>query len=164
MKMPGGGFFKVGAGQVTDDSEQAMCLMWAIVNSNTEIIERNTTALNNYEGDDCLAELAQNVKSAKVDPNEQAKMYKRWLGSRPFDIGGNTRATLGALTKIDENDPDLHKIAMKAGAKSLKSESNGSMMRISPLIVWCGKLKEPSLICKVLSQDIVFTHNNPQVH
>lgn len=29
MKMPGGGVFKVGPGQITDDSEMAMCLLHA---------------------------------------------------------------------------------------------------------------------------------------
>ena len=34
MGMPGGGMFGVGAGQVTDDSEMAMSLMWGLINSN----------------------------------------------------------------------------------------------------------------------------------
>ena len=31
MSMPGGGPHCVGIGQVTDDSELAMCLMWGII-------------------------------------------------------------------------------------------------------------------------------------
>lgn len=31
MKMPGGGPHGVGAGQITDDSELAMCLMWGLI-------------------------------------------------------------------------------------------------------------------------------------
>ena len=34
MTMPGNGPFNEGAGQITDDSEMAMCIMWAIVESN----------------------------------------------------------------------------------------------------------------------------------
>jgi len=34
MVMPGGGYFNVGPGQITDDSELAMCQLWAIVASN----------------------------------------------------------------------------------------------------------------------------------
>lgn len=34
MEMPGGGNFKVGPGQVTDDSELAFCSLWAILKSN----------------------------------------------------------------------------------------------------------------------------------
>ena len=48
MKMPGGGFFKLAPGQVTDDSEQAMCLMWAIIKSNEDVIGLNIMAVNNY--------------------------------------------------------------------------------------------------------------------
>jgi len=32
--MPGGGYFNVGPGQVTDDSELSMCLLWALVEGN----------------------------------------------------------------------------------------------------------------------------------
>ena len=34
LTVPGGGYWKVGPGQVTDDSELAMCLLQAIVKSN----------------------------------------------------------------------------------------------------------------------------------
>jgi ADP-ribosyl-[dinitrogen reductase] hydrolase len=34
MTMPGGGPHNVGPGQVTDDSELAMCLMWGIIKGN----------------------------------------------------------------------------------------------------------------------------------
>ena len=33
MQMPGGGPFRLAKGQITDDSELAMCLMWALVQS-----------------------------------------------------------------------------------------------------------------------------------
>jgi hypothetical protein len=35
MSMPGGGYFKVGSGQITGDSELSMCLMKAIINCNS---------------------------------------------------------------------------------------------------------------------------------
>ena len=73
MKMPGGGFFKVGPGQITDDSEMAMSQMWALI----------------AQGD--------------IETN-LAIFYKRWYESRPFDVGNNTRATIGALSKIDASD------------------------------------------------------------
>jgi len=34
MKMPGGGPWNLSAGQITDDSELAMCLMWALTEIN----------------------------------------------------------------------------------------------------------------------------------
>ena len=34
MQMPGGGPFKLASGQITDDSELAMCLMWGLIEGN----------------------------------------------------------------------------------------------------------------------------------
>ena len=39
MKMPGGGYFGVAAGQVTDDSEMMMSLMQGYINSNENVPE-----------------------------------------------------------------------------------------------------------------------------
>jgi len=36
MSMPGGGYHNTGSGQITDDGEMAMALMWAIVESNKQ--------------------------------------------------------------------------------------------------------------------------------
>ena len=57
MKMPGGGFFRVGPGQVSDDSEQALCLMQGIINSNTKVIELNTMAIANFGQEEMAAEI-----------------------------------------------------------------------------------------------------------
>lgn len=67
--MPGGGPFNLNPGQVTDDSELAMCLMTGLVNMEPNI----------------------------MDIEQVCKYYKAWIQSGPFDIGGNTRATLGSL-------------------------------------------------------------------
>ena len=34
MRMPGGGPFRLAPGQITDDSELAMCLMWGLIEGN----------------------------------------------------------------------------------------------------------------------------------
>lgn len=36
MTMPGGGPHEVGPGQITDDSELAMCLLWGLVDANKD--------------------------------------------------------------------------------------------------------------------------------
>jgi len=46
--------------------------------------------------------------------------YKMWVESRPFDIGNNTRATIGAMDRVKDVD-NLAKFAMEHGAKSTKS-------------------------------------------
>ncbi len=38
MTMPGGGPFELGPGQITDDSEMAMCLMWGLIEGNKDDI------------------------------------------------------------------------------------------------------------------------------
>ena len=37
MKMPGGGPFDLVSGQITDDSEMAMCLMWGLIDGNKDL-------------------------------------------------------------------------------------------------------------------------------
>lgn len=77
MSMPGGGTYGLGPGQVTDDSELAMCLMQGIVDSNKDQQESNTS----YFDIDCVATL-----------------YRDWVNSPPFDIGITTSNALVPLT------------------------------------------------------------------
>jgi len=65
MKMPGGGPWGLTAGQVTDDSELAMCLMNGLVEGN-----------------------------GKLDPKYICKYYGKWYQYGPFDIGTTTRIGL----------------------------------------------------------------------
>eukprot|EP00775_Hariotina_reticulata_P002837 gene2837-3130_t len=67
--MPGGGYWRVGPGQVTDDSEMALCLMQALMHHPASTV-------------------------APLD--DIAAMYIRWLNSPPFDIGMTTRNALQA--------------------------------------------------------------------
>ena len=63
MTMPGGGPFALNPGQITDDSELAMCQMQALLES------------------------AEEVKNGSFDANKIAHWYRKWVGSGPFDIG-----------------------------------------------------------------------------
>ena len=58
MKMPGGGMLGVGPGQITDDSEMALCLAHALISHETGQLQIAA-----------------------------AEMYVQWLKSGPFDIG-----------------------------------------------------------------------------
>ena len=49
---------------------------------------------------------------------------------------------------------------MKKGSKSI---SNGSMMRVTPLAVWCSNLSNKEIEMAVTA-DASFTHSNPLVH
>ena len=108
--MEGGGTWKLAPGQVTDDSELAMCLMQGLINSR-----------------------------GKLDINELNTMYGKWMMSPPFDIGMTTKETLKHCAGIG-SDPSKAYHAAKHGGYASKSESNGSLMRITPMAVWVHKL------------------------
>lgn len=75
MQMPGGGPFRLAGGQVTDDSELAMCIMHGLVSNKEEI------------------------QKGSLDINKIAVRYRDWILSPPFDIGMATSGALGPLTR-----------------------------------------------------------------
>lgn len=64
--MPGGGCWKLSPGQVTDDSELAMCQLHGLL-----------------------------AGRGKFDPFHLAYYYGNWIKFGPFDIGMTTRNGLG---------------------------------------------------------------------
>lgn len=68
----GEGPFNVKKGQVTDDTELAMALLYSLANNLT------------------------------YDKNDVAKRYLKWYHSKPFDIGNTTRNALGGASSYDE--------------------------------------------------------------
>ena len=77
MTMPGGGPHNINGGQITDDSEQAMCLMQALIEMGSEAF--NTDIL--------------------------AKWYGYWIDSDPFDIGIATENALSSLSTRGKRNP-----------------------------------------------------------
>ena len=98
-------------GQVTDDSEMAMCLGFGVMDSNS------------------LKEIDQNIIY---------KYYGAWAKSKPKDIGQTTKKALKGF-KFDyfSNNQNLNGIFQKIKEVNYKSKANGFLMRISPFIVWC---------------------------
>ena len=98
-------------GQVTDDSEMAMCLGFGIMDSNS------------------LKDIDQNIIF---------KYYGAWAKSKPNDIGHTTRKALKEF-KFDyfSNNQNLNEIFQKIKKSNYKSKANGFLMRISPFVVWC---------------------------
>lgn len=78
MEMPGGGPHSVAGGQITDDSELSMCMMWGLIKSNEGKKSGNESVLN-------------------VD--RIADYYRKWIKTDPFDIGKATEGALGPLTR-----------------------------------------------------------------
>lgn len=136
FQMPGGGPHKVGPGQITDDSELAMCMLWGFSREEKKPEE----------------------KLAKLDVNLLASFYKHWVVSEPFDIGGTTAGALEPLKEEGVTDDELAKVAkFRAFMENRDSASNGCMMRATPLAVWgCNLTKEE--LRDLSNADVTMTH------
>ena len=79
LKMYGGGVHKIGPGQVTDDTEMSMSLIWALIFCNQSL----------YPDDDKV-----------INFDTIAQFYVKWLRSKPFDIDS---AATYALDSYERN-------------------------------------------------------------
>src|SRR5262245_3664460 len=134
MTMPGGGFFKLAPGQITDDGELTICLARALSSSRSHNLEKI------------------------------AREYAEWVRSRPFDIGQTTRYSLASFLDQEWKDicqTEGYAVAMSQAAyfRCMQSKANGSLMRASPLGVWGFKL-EPNDIALYAKQDSGLSHPN----
>ncbi|MEN8215805.1 MAG: ADP-ribosylglycohydrolase family protein [Pseudomonadota bacterium] len=134
MTMPGGGVWRVAPGQITDDSELALCLAQALAT----------------DGDFNLEKIAQN--------------YAKWIESPPFDIGFTTSASLGCFKdrkwrQVCETEGYAVAMTKAARERCLNSKANGSLMRCSPLGIWGSRLDDNELAqCAI--KDSSLSHSN----
>jgi ADP-ribosyl-[dinitrogen reductase] hydrolase len=103
-----GGHWNTLAGQPTDDSELALLLARTL------------------------------ARDGGLDADAVREVYRAWMQSGPFDIGGTTSA--GLLGKHD-----------------LDSQANGSLMRVSPLGVW-GHALPPAELGRLARAESAITH------
>ena len=80
------------------------------------------------------------VRERKFDAERVLEGYRAWLTSRPVDVGMTTERGL-------------------LGRGDASSESNGSLMRVSPLGIWAAG--DPKRAAKAARQDSALTHPNP---
>ena len=73
-----------------------------------------------------------------------------------LDMGGTTRKALAAANPSKPNALEIRKRALKFNSTS---ESNGSMMRITPLIFWARNLKD-DIFAQVIREDARLTHSS----
>jgi ADP-ribosyl-[dinitrogen reductase] hydrolase len=73
-------------------------------------------------------------------PDKVLDAYRAWLTSRPLDIGATTERGL-------------------LGMHTTESESNGSLMRVSPIGVWAAG--DPERAARIAREDSALTHKNP---
>ena len=79
------------------------------------------------------------VREGGHDPDKVLDAYRAWLTSRPVDIGVTTEAGL-------------------LGRHRLDSQSNGSLMRVSPIGVFAAA--DPALAARLARDDSALTHRN----
>jgi ADP-ribosyl-[dinitrogen reductase] hydrolase len=77
------------------------------------------------------------VREQKYDAEKVLDGYRAWLTSRPVDVGVTTERGL-------------------LGLNTTESESNGSLMRVSPIGVWAAG--DPSLAARAARDDSALTH------
>ena len=135
LEMPGGGPWKLDPGQLTDDSELALSQAYGLIDG-----------------------------KGKFSLESIARYYSKWFNSPPFDQGYTTSNAFGDLWGKLSTDKD-HAISCISSAASLnqESQSNGGLMRMSPLAIWCSKLSEPDLEKAVIAE-LSLTHPNVGVH
>ena len=134
MELPGKGRMWLGEGQITDDSELAICL-----------------AIGLLKGID-------NINNPNLD--NIANMYQKWFLSEPFDIGMTIRSILHEI-KEEPFKGLANKMIEIAKLKSPNSKSNGSLMRCTPIPIY-GTIKKMSLdeISNLAILDASLTHSN----
>jgi ADP-ribosyl-[dinitrogen reductase] hydrolase len=101
----------------------------------------NTIAGQPTDDSELALALARTLaRDRTYDQQSAREAYVRWYESRPFDIGNTVRAGLSGVPDFD-------------------SQSNGALMRISPLgIVGAGA--DPDLVARWAREDAWITHPN----
>ena len=80
------------------------------------------------------------VSQGRFDAAAVLEAYRGWMMSRPFDIGATTQHGL-----LGNPDPE--------------SQSNGSLMRVSPIGIWAAG--DPGRAARAAREDSALTHPNP---
>lgn len=101
----------------------------------------NTMAGQPTDDSEMALTLARSIlKERNYVPESALSAYRDWLQTRPVDIGMTTERGL-------------------LGLHTTESESNGSLMRISPLGVWAAG--DPARAAQAAREDSALTHPNP---
>lgn len=135
LEMKGGGYWKLSAGQITDDGELTISLASAL------------------------------AESTDFDTDKIAKQYIKWLASKPFDCGETTIAAFScfedpALQPVIQDKGLGAAMTLRASRACTKSQSNGSLMRATPLAVWGHNLSVEDL-GMIAQQESSLSHPHP---
>ncbi len=97
------------------------------------------------------------VEDGGYNPARVVSAYAHWHRSGPFDCGNTTRAALGAAARAVEAGDDPVAAAQQAASRT--SQANGSLMRLSPLGIYCAR--RPERAGELARLDSSLTHPHP---
>jgi ADP-ribosylglycohydrolase/fructose-1,6-bisphosphatase/inositol monophosphatase family enzyme len=98
------------------------------------------------------------VRTGGYDPEASAQAYHFWFRSRPFDCGSTIRSALSGIRAADAAAGRAATAAREAA--NPEPQSNGSLMRASPLGIWGHRLPAGEL-AEAARTDAALTHPNP---
>ena len=94
LKMNGGGENEMGPGQITDDSEMAMCIMHGLCHEQSEEIKAASEIV------------IQPGEVAELNLDRIQVYFRKWVNSGPFDVGMTTRTALRAIN-VNRPNPSV---------------------------------------------------------
>jgi ADP-ribosyl-[dinitrogen reductase] hydrolase len=148
MKMPGGGVWNVGPGQITDDGELTLAA-WQHIHRFADGYGIPVTNL--------------------------IRGYVEWFRSNPFDMGRTCSIAFGQLSKLVPRPPygnPINSEFRKEALDNIKkwnndSEANGALMRATALATWavlCNinnpEIAQLGLVSNIAQEDAKLSHPN----
>lgn len=136
MTMSGGGPHKTAGGQVTDDSEMAMALLKALADAN--------------DRDDIAPDADKKVFNFEL----VGYYYYEWFDSDPFDCGNTI---FNSIQRLGHSVQACYQSVRKYNL----GKSNGSLMRCTPLAIWCAQFekdKNYEAFYTAAAADVRFVH------
>ena len=147
LTMPGGGIWRIASGQLTDDTELALCLAHGLLEAATPIPADSSSLQYGGLPASCIA-----------------RWYSKWIASRPFDCGRTCSASMGAASHHtpDDDSSDLPASTMTSCAArySMDSKANGALMRLTPLPICYHRCTDEQL-AELAAADARLSHPNP---
>jgi ADP-ribosylglycohydrolase len=95
------------------------------------------------------------LRTESYDAEEVAAAYTFWVESKPFDVGNTIGTALRAMSLAGRTGTS--RVAAAEAAASHASESNGALMRQSPLAIW-GHALDPHALAAAVRADTRLTH------
>lgn len=99
------------------------------------------------------------VRKEAFDAERILRAYVHWFESQPFDIGDTTQAALSAAASA-LREGTVDPIAAAARSARADSQSNGALMRVSPLGIF-GHAADPEALAAWACEDATLTHPHP---